>query len=214
MFTGLIEEIGTVLETRKQADGVHFTIAASAVLEGTKIGDSIAVHGACLTVTELGRNSFSAFASKVTCEATTLGGFAKNRRVHLERALRLDSRLGGHMVQGHVDGKGKVIALRRDASGLEMEISASDDLRKFIVPRGSVAVDGVSLTVVSLTRKGFILYIIPETLKSTTFASLSPGDEINIETDILAKYVERMLSAKEQSDDRRLLRKLEEGGFF
>ncbi len=214
MFTGLVEEIGTVLETRKQVDGVHFTIAASAVLEGTKIGDSIAVHGACLTVTELGRNSFSAFASRVTCEATTLGKFMKNRCVHLERALRLDSRLGGHLVQGHVDGKGTVAALRRDASGLEMQISTSDDLRQYLVPRGSVAVDGVSLTVVSLTQRGFILYIIPETLKSTTFASLSLGDEVNIETDILAKYVERMLLNRGQSDDRRLLRKMEEGGFL
>lgn len=214
MFTGLVEEIGTVLEARKQADGIIFTINAAAVLEGTKIGDSISVHGACLTVTELGRNSFSVFASRVTCGATTLGGFAKNRRVHLERALRLDSRLGGHLVQGHVDGKATVAALRRDAGGLEMEIAASDDLRRYLVPRGSVAVDGVSLTVVSLTQKGFILYLIPETLKSTTFTSLASGDEVNIETDILAKYVERMLSNKGQGDDQRLLRKLEESGFI
>lgn len=214
MFTGLIEEIGTVLDVRKKADGIVFVIGASTVLEGTKIGDSIAVHGPCLTVTELGRNSFAVFASKVTCETTTLGGFSKNRQVHLERALRLDSRLGGHLVQGHVDGKATVVSLRRDSNGLEMEIGASDELRKYIVPRGSVAVDGVSLTVVSLTQKGFLLYLIPETLKNTTFASLSPGEEVNIETDILAKYIERMLSNKSQSNDRRLMQKLEEGGFF
>ncbi len=214
MFTGLIEEIGTILEAIKKEDGIIFVIGASDVLEGAKIGDSIAVHGACLTVTELGNNSFSTFASKVTCEATTLGRFAKNRRVHLERALRLDARLGGHLVQGHVDGKGAVTLIRRSAGGMELEIAISDELIKYVVPRGSVAVDGVSLTVVSLTQKGFILYLIPETLIRTTFSSLSTGDEVNIETDILAKYVERMLSNKTESDDRKLLRKLEENGFL
>lgn len=214
MFTGLVEEIGTVMEVRRQSDGIIFAVGAEVVLEGTEIGHSIAVHGVCLTVTEIGRKSFSAFASKVTCETTTLGRFTKNKCVHLERAMRLDSRLGGHLVQGHVDGKAVVSSLRRDSGGLEMEISISDDLRRYLVQRGSVAVDGVSLTVVSLNEKSFNLYLIPETLKSTTFASLSPGDEVNIETDILAKYVERMLSNKGQSDDRSLMRKLEEGGFF
>jgi riboflavin synthase len=134
--------------------------------------------------------------------------------VHLERALRLDSRLGGHLVQGHVDGKGTVGTLKKDAHGIEIEILASEEIRKFIVPRGSVAVDGVSLTVVSVTQKGFLLYLIPETLKNTTFQALSPGEEVNIETDILAKYVERMVSQQSQNDDHRLLQKMQEEGFL
>jgi riboflavin synthase len=214
LFTGLVEEIGTVLDVRKQVDGIVFTIGAQGVLDGTKIGDSIAVHGACLTVTELAQKSFSVFASRVTCETTTLGSFQRNRRVHLERALRLDSRLGGHLVQGHVDGKGTASTLKKDAHGLEIEILASEEIRKFIVPRGSVAVDGVSLTVVSMTQKGFLLYLIPETLKNTTFHALSPGEDVNIETDILAKYVERMLSRQSRNDDRRLLQKMQEEGFM
>ena len=214
MFTGLIEEIGTVLDIRKQVDGIVFTIGADIVLDGTKIGDSIAVHGACLTVTELAHKSFSVFASRVTCDTTTLGNFQRNRRVHLERALRLDSRLGGHLVQGHVDGKGTVGTLKKDAHGLEIEILAYEEIRKFVVSRGSVAVDGVSLTVVSLTHKGFVLYLIPETLKNTTFHTLSPGEEVNIETDILAKYVERMISQQNRNDDRRLLQKMKEEGFM
>ncbi|MCX7678059.1 MAG: riboflavin synthase [Spirochaetes bacterium] len=214
MFTGLIEEIGTIRRIQRQSDGIVLTIEAEKVLEETKIGDSIAVHGACLTVFGLEKNSFSAFASQITCETTTLGSFYKNKKVHLERALRLTSRLGGHFVQGHVDGKGTVLSLHRNPNGMELEIGIADQLRKYIVPKGSVAVDGVSLTVVAVTKKGFLLYLIPETLKNTLFDSLAVGDEVNIETDILAKYVSQMLLSMNASPDETFAEKLKKSGFM
>ena len=170
MFTGLIEETGTIKNIERKADGMVFTIAAERVLEGTRRGDSIAVNGACLSVTDLGREDFSVFASRVTCEVTTLGSFIRGRKVHLERALTLSSRLGGHLVQAHVDGRGKVTGAKKDASGLEISIAAPPDIMKHLVPRGSVAVDGVSLTVVSLVEGGFVIYLIPETLQNTGLA--------------------------------------------
>lgn len=217
MFTGLIEETGTVKNIERRPDGMVFTIAAERVLEGTRRGDSIAVNGACLSVTDLGRDQFSVFASRVTCEVTTLGSFARGRRVHLERALTLASRLGGHLVQAHVDGRGKVMGVKKDSSGLEITIAAPPDIMKHLVPRGSIAVDGVSLTVVSLVDGGFVIYLIPETLGNTGLSGLKPGEEVNLETDILAKYVEKALgfSGKAEGDDRdsSLLKKLLEGGY-
>lgn len=215
MFTGLIEEVGVVKNIERKPDGLIFTIGAGLVLEGTRNGDSIAVNGACLTVTALGRDDFSVFASRVTCEVTTLDSLARGRRVHLERALTLSSRLGGHLVQAHVDGRGSVSGVKRDGSGMEITISVPPGIMKHLVARGSVAVDGVSLTVVSLAAGGFVIYLIPETLGNTVLAELKPGDEVNIETDILAKYVEKMLGGGKPGEDRdaSLLKKLMEGGF-
>jgi riboflavin synthase len=215
VFTGLIEEAGVVKNIERKPDGMVFTIGAESVLEGTKNGDSIAVNGACLTVTALGRGDFSVFASRVTCDVTTLGSFTRGRRVHLERALTLSSRLGGHLVQAHVDGRGSVSVVKKDSSGLEITIAAPPDIMKHLVPRGSVAVDGVSLTVVSLVAGGFVIYLIPETMGNTALAELKNGDEVNIETDILAKYVEKMLGDGKGGGERdsSLLKKLMEGGF-
>jgi len=215
MFTGLIEETGVVKNIRPSGDGMVLEVGASLVLGGLAAGDSISINGACQTVTAFGRDSFSVFVSRVTLDVTTLGGFRSGRKVNLERAMTPMSRFGGHIVQGHVDGRGTVRGVKKDSRGLEIEIEAVSGLMKYIVPKGSVAVDGISLTVVSVTDRGFLLYVIPETAERTDISGLSVGDEVNIETDILAKYVERMLARQDgRQDDERLFRSLAEGGFI
>ena len=214
MFTGLIEEIGTIKQVKASGGGVYITVSAGIVVEGTKIGDSITIEGACQTVTEIGHDSFTVFASKVTCEVTTLGTIKAGAKVNLERAMLPASRFGGHLVQGHVDGTGKIKAVTQDQNGTIIEISAPEDLLRYIVGKGSVAVDGISLTVVSLTDGGFTLYIIPETIRNTTLSEKSRGSNVNIEVDILAKYVERMIGNPETGRDEKLKRKLFEEGYI
>ncbi len=215
MFTGLIEEVGSLRGAERRGDGTVFTIGASVVIDGVRTGDSIAVNGVCLSVTGLGKDYFSAFASRITCEVTTLGSMERGRRLHLERALTLASRLGGHLVQGHVDGRGSIVSARRDSAGLVLAVETAPEIARYLVPRGSVAVDGVSLTVVSLTGNAFGLYLIPETLENTALGDISSGDEVNIEVDILAKYVEKMLARNSSEDgrDRSLMKKLMEEGY-
>lgn len=218
MFTGLIEEIGKVAAVSRAGDGLHLAIHAGRMLEGTRIGDSICINGACQTVTALDGRSFAVFVSAVTASVTTLGSFAAGRRVNLERAMTPSSRFGGHFVQGHVDGRGAVGLIEKDSMGMRVAIAAGPELVRYIVGKGSVAVDGVSLTVVSADEKGFTLYFIPETLGNTIVPDWKTGVEVNIEVDILAKYVERMLRPG-SADDRSgfgegsLMKKLAEGGF-
>ncbi len=212
MFTGLVEEVGTVLGVTDSGDGKVIDIDADLILDGIRTGDSISVNGACQTVTSTGRHSFTVFASRITCSVTTLGAFRSGSRVNLERAMTPSSRMGGHIVQGHVDGTGIIRRLRPDPNGLEVEVEIPEEISRYIVPKGSVAVDGVSLTVVSCGHGAFSLYLIPETLKNTIIPGWKTGDRVNIETDILAKYVERMLGKKENSDES-LMKKLQEGGF-
>ena len=214
MFTGLIEEIGKIRKIKVSGEGRYITVTAQKVLGDVKIGDSITVDGACQTVTEFGDDSFTVFASKVTCDVTTLGSLNEGSNVNLERAMSPASRFGGHIVQGHVDGKGKIDSISKDSNGVRIDISAPDDILKYIVEKGSVTVDGISLTVVSLINSGFDLYIIPETISSTTLSEKKPGDEVNIEVDILAKYVEKMLGNSSTDRDKVLKRKLFEEGFM
>ena len=214
MFTGLIEEIGTVKNVKASGGGVYLTVGTGTVIEGTKIGDSITIDGACQTVTEIGGDNFTVFASKVTCDVTTLGRLKTGSRVNLERAMSPASRFGGHIVQGHVDGRGKIKGITRDQNGMTIEISAGGELLRYIVEKGSVAVDGISLTVVSLTDGGFILYLIPETVNNTTLRDRRISDDVNIEVDILAKYVEKMLGNSKTGSDESLKRKLFEEGFI
>ncbi len=197
MFTGLIEERGSVKKSSRNSDGIVLDIYSSIVIKDAEIGDSIAINGACQTITGLAADYFTVFVSGVTASLTTLGRFKPGREVNLERAMRPLSRFGGHIVQGHVDGKGKIVNIRKDRSGIEFEIDVTKDIHKYIVERGSVTVDGISLTVVKLTESGFIIYIIPETIKKTIIGQWAAGDYVNIEVDILAKYVERMLLLKE-----------------
>jgi len=219
VFTGLIEEKGVVAGMSSSGEGRLLTVKASTVLEGTKIGDSIAINGACQTVTEILPGAFTVFVSRVTLDVTTLGGFRNGLAVNLERALTLATRLGGHIVQGHVDFRGRVIAVKRDSTGVEIDVSVPTERMKHIVPKGSIATDGISLTVVETGDSWFRLYLIPETLEKTNIGLWKAGTEINIETDILAKYVEQLLlsgRAGDQAQGERsdIMRKLAEGGFL
>ena len=216
MFTGLIEEIGTVLNIKNSGDGKIFEISADKVIEGTLRGDSISINGACQTVAAISGKSFSVFASKVTLDITTLGSLVSGQRVNLERALTLSSRLGGHIVQGHVDVRGAIKNIKSDANGVEITVSVSADYMKYIVAKGSITVDGISLTVVSTAGNDFKLYLIPETISNTIIDTWKPGSEVNIETDILARYVEQILKfgkAAPGDKDRELMNKLLENGF-
>ena len=213
MFTGIIEETGVVKSIERTGSGLNLTISCARVLEGTQIGDSITIDGACQTVTALNNDCFTVFASKITCELTTLGNFRISRIVNLERAVTLASRLGGHIVQGHIDGKGIVKSIIRDENGINIEIAATDEILRYIVEKGSAAVDGISLTVVSLRDNGFVIYIIPETVRKTSLNDRSVGDEVNIEVDILAKYVEKMITGNVDKD-KSLKDKLIRGGFM
>jgi riboflavin synthase len=219
VFTGLIEEIGSVSRVERTGNGLYITIASGTVTAGTATGDSISVDGACQTVTAVSSSSFTVFCSRVSADVTTLGSFSAGRRVNLERAMTLQSRLGGHIVQGHVDARGTVARVTPEAQGTALDISVPPGLAACIVSRGSIAVDGISLTVVSCTERSFSLYLIPETLARTTLPSKSAGEEVNIETDVLAKYVERMLAlrgrdTKGASDDASLRRTLAEEGYL
>jgi len=217
MFTGLIEETGIIKSIIKSGDGVEITVTASRVLDNTYRGDSIAVNGACLTVTGLSDEWFSVFASKITCDLTTVGSMKQGDVVNLERALALGARMGGHIVQGHVDSVGTIEYIRKGEKGIDITVSLDEGSMRYVVPKGSVAVDGISLTVVSVDSRGFGLYLIPETIENTTLKRKKAGDTVNIETDILAKYVERLLEGKDNRqspDDAKLKAKLMEEGFM
>lgn len=218
MFTGLIEETGSVLGIRSSGEGKILEIGADKVLEGTKKGDSISINGACQTVVDVSLKSFSVFVSKVTLGITTLGSFTPGRSVNLERALTLSSRLGGHIVQGHVDCRGKVKGIKADIKGVEIDIELSGDYMRYIVEKGSITVDGISLTVVAADTTGFRLYLIPETIENTIIKTWKAGTEVNVETDVLARYVEQILKfGKNGPKDRNeinLMNKLLENGYI
>lgn len=221
MFTGLIEETGSVVGLKEAGEGKILEVRCREVLKNTKRGDSISINGACQTVIDMAADTFSVFVSRVTLSITTLGEFKPGRIVNLERALTLNSRLGGHIVQGHVDFTGNVKNISKDSRGVEIYISVPSKDMKYIVEKGSIAVDGISLTVVSADKDGFSLYLIPETLDNTNIRSLKPGDKVNLETDILARYVERIIrfGRIEQeneiiANDDSLLKKLAENGYL
>ena len=193
MFTGIVEELGTVLAIEAQGLGVRARIGATAVLEGSKRGDSTAVDGCCLTVVELGDGWFEADVSDETLRRTTLGARQVGDRVNLERPLLVTDRLGGHIVQGHVDAVGEVVAPVPD-----LRIRMPEDLRRYVIEKGSITVDGVSLTVVQATDDGFTVAVIPHTAEVTTLGAKQPGDTVNLEVDLIAKYTERLLAFQEE----------------
>ncbi len=218
MFTGLIEETGKVVSVKNAGEGKILEIKGNKVLQETVKGDSISINGACQTVTDITSDIFSVFVSRVTLDITTLGDFKPGHVVNLERALTLSSRLGGHIVQGHVDFKGRVKNIVKDSRGIEVNIDALGPYMKYIVEKGSIAVDGISLTVVSVSDSGFKLYLIPETLENTNIPFWQNGTSVNIETDILARYIERILlygktDALSENNDASFFEKLAQGGF-
>jgi len=197
MFTGIIEEIGIVKETTRG----RLAFEAHEVLEGTKVGDSIAVNGVCLTIVSKVGYGFSVNVMPETLRCTNLGRLDYGDRVNLERALVLGGRLGGHLVLGHVDDTGEVRGVVSEESAHIMEISAPARLMPYIVDKGFIAVDGVSLTIVDLDEFSFAVSLVTYTMENTTLGKIGPGDVVNLEVDILAKYVERLKERKSQSLD-------------
>jgi riboflavin synthase len=195
MFTGLIADLGSVAVFQRNGAGVTLRISTRLADELVE-GDSIAVNGVCLTASELREGSFQAQAAPETLQRSSLGGLDVGAQVNLERALRAEDRLGGHIVQGHVDGTGVVRGVREDGFSRCLQIEVDPRLERYLVEKGSVAVDGVSLTVSRLREHGFEVSLIPETLKRTTLGSLGEGARVNIEVDVLAKHVERLLAVR------------------
>jgi riboflavin synthase len=194
MFTGLIADLGRVSEMRDRGDGVALSIQTRLAGE-LREGDSIAVNGVCLTATALDTEGFRAQAMHQTLRSSSLGELRSGSTVNLELPMRPADRLGGHIVQGHVDGLGTVTAVTPEGFSRVVEIEAGAALGRYLVEKGSVAVDGVSLTISSLTDEGFAVSLIPETLTRTTLGALAPGAKVNIEVDVLAKHVERLMGA-------------------
>ncbi len=196
MFTGIVEERGTVASIEQLTNAARVVIRGSVVLSDVRAGDSIAVNGVCLTVVDLGPDYFTADVMEETLKRSSLDAVAAGSEVNLERAARLDSRLGGHLVQGHVDGTGAVLAIEPDAHWTAMRISLPVDLGRYVVEKGSITVDGVSLTVVAVDDEAFSVSLIPTTLAETTLGSRQVGDRVNLEVDAIAKYVERLMQGR------------------
>lgn len=199
MFTGIIEELGVVAKISNNA----MTVQASKVTEDLKLGDSIAVNGTCLTAVNFSRTEFSVDLSPETMRRTSLGQLSEGSPVNLERALLASDRMGGHIVQGHVDSTGRVMSSRVDGDSIIFRIRVPKRLNPYIVEKGFIAVDGISLTVVKGGASSFTLAVIPYTLKNTNLASVSIGDLVNLEADILAKYVESLLDRKYGPEDKK-----------
>ena len=216
MFTGLIEEIGKVKSLQNVGEGYELTVEAKIVNEDVKIGDSIAINGACQTVTSFSSNFFSVFVSKVTAKITSLGSFLPGDYVNLERAMTPMSRFGGHIVQGHIDGMGQILQINRDISGVEVTIKLDPKIMKYVVSKGSITVDGISLTVVLAKEDTFSLYLIPETLEKTIISSWKPSSKVNIEVDIISKYVEKMILNQDEvlTNNSSIKSSLYEAGFI
>ncbi len=193
MFTGIVEEMGSVKALRREPSAARLTVSASVVLEGTAIGDSISVNGVCLTVVEMGKSEFSVDIAHETLKVTNLGELHVGQKVNLERALRLSARIGGHLVTGHVDAVGRIREKRQEGNSWRIFFEAPEKALRYIIKKGSIAVDGISLTVADMDASGFSIAMIPHTAKLTTLGFKSGGDSVNLETDIIGKYVERLL---------------------
>ena len=193
MFTGIVEELGTVAALQDQGDAVRLSVHGPLVTSDVSDGDSISVNGCCLTVVESADGTFTADVMQETLDKTALGALEPGSRVNLERAVTAATRLGGHIVQGHVDGTGRILSRTPSEHWEVVEISAPDGLDRYLVDKGSITVDGISLTVVTVAAGKFSVSLIPETLARTTLGLKQPGDVVNLEVDVIAKYVEKMV---------------------
>jgi riboflavin synthase len=215
MFTGIIEEIGTVKALKVDGNGARIKLAADIVLGDMKSGDSLAVDGVCLTIVTIGHDELEADISRETLHRSTLGIRKAGDKVNLERALTPTSRMGGHIVQGHIDGTGIFQRTSPEGTGYTMSFSPPGSISKFIVEKGSIAINGVSLTIADISSDGFSVAVIPHTLKNTTLRFLHPGNPVNIEADIIGKYIHRFMQKENKGDrDVSLMQKLEQGGFI
>src|SRR5918992_2600534 len=194
MFTGIIEELGRVREIERRGEDARVVIEARTVTDSSRDGDSISVNGVCLTALEVTPDSFAADVSKETLFRSTLGGLNSGSPVNLERAVTPATRLGGHIVQGHVDARGKFLGSENHGDSWTFRFGYPRQIARYLVLKGSVAVEGISLTIANLTNDYFEIAVIPKTLELTNFSQLKPGDEVNLEADVIAKYVERMLT--------------------
>ncbi|SJZ54129.1 riboflavin synthase [Garciella nitratireducens] len=215
MFTGLIEEIGMVQLITKGSTSSQITIKARNIVKGIQIGDSISTNGVCLTVTNLGEQTFSVDVMPETMRNTNLKNLAKGSPVNLERALRLKDRLGGHIVSGHIDGVGIIQNFQREENATWVTISTSRKLLKYVIPRGSIAIDGTSLTVAYVNESLFKVSIIPHTKETTILLNKKIGDEVNLEVDVIGKYLEKLIffEKEENKKDSINLDFLRENGF-
>jgi riboflavin synthase len=202
MFTGIVEELGTVAGVEEQADAIRLTVHAEHVLTDVGLGDSIAVNGCCLTVAEKDGDTWTADVMQETLDKTSLAGVRPGDRVNLERAVTPTTRLGGHIVQGHVDGVGTVARRTPSEHWEVVDVSMPRHLARYLVDKGSITVDGVSLTVVEAREDGFTVSLIPETLARTTLGRREVGDRVNLEVDVLAKHVEKLLQHQHDHSDR------------
>lgn len=200
MFTGLVEEKGILIDKIPTGDGFQFTIKANKIMDDLEIGSSIAVNGCCLTVVKKTSDSFSVDTIEETLKKTNLGVLKQNEKVNLERPLRSDARLGGHFVLGHIDTIGRVEDSKELSNSHWMTISFKEEFKHYLIYVGSIAIDGVSMTVAELKDDTFSVGIIPHTWKETIFADKNIGDTVNLEFDVLGKYVERIMEGKDPSD--------------
>lgn len=200
MFTGIVEEIGRIGRMDRGRESVRITVRASLIREGLQVGDSVATNGVCLTVTAFDKEGFVADVMPQTLQHSNLGGLRPGDPVNLERALTLQSRLGGHMVSGHIDGTGQVVRKERDDNALRITISAGPEILRYIIPKGSIAIDGVSLTVTDVTTSAFQVSLIPHTADQTILAGKPVGAAVNLENDLIAKYVEKLVSHPAQPE--------------
>ena len=216
MFTGIIEELGSVTSVAKSESGAKYSFAAPKVVEGAGNGDSIAVNGVCLTALSITAAGFEADVSQETLDRSTLGGLDAGSAINLERAVTPSTRLGGHIVQGHIDGRGKFAGAVEVGDFWTVTISFPEELGRYLVYKGSISVEGISLTIADLRKTEFDIAIIPKTWESTNLSKLSEGDPVNLEVDVIAKYVERLLeyrSSKQDKDEGVTIEKLRSLGF-
>jgi riboflavin synthase len=195
MFTGIVEEVGTVASISRGQSRVKLRISSGIVIKGIAAGDSVSVNGVCLTVTAFDNRSFELDVVEESLSRSTLGGLKVGTKVNLERAVAADGRFGGHMVSGHIDGVGGVIRMLRRGNSTDIEINCPLNLLKYVIEKGSIAVDGVSLTVAGAGKTGFRVTLIPHTLRGTNLGSLRERDFVNLEVDMLGKYIEKNISA-------------------
>ncbi|EHL07146.1 riboflavin synthase, alpha subunit [Desulfitobacterium hafniense DP7] len=214
MFTGIIEELGKVADLKVLPDSAQLTLEGTKVLEGTQIGDSIAVNGICLTVVKMQGNLFTVDVMAETLNKTNLKECSRETRVNLERALQLSTRLGGHLVSGHVDGVGTIQKITPVGIARVFTIKAAPELLTYVLPKGSIAIDGISLTVVDLLPQAFTISLIPHTRQETTLGFKGVGDMVNLETDLIGKYVARFMEKKEAPQKDLSMSFLAENGFI
>ena len=203
MFTGIVEEMGTIQKIERGSQSAVLSIRCEKVLEGTQIGDSIAVNGVCLTVTSLRSDGYDADVMAETIRRSSLGSCKVGSQVNLERAMAADGRFGGHIVSGHIDGTGVIRSLTREENAIWVSIGTSPQILHLIVEKGSICIDGISLTVAKVEEEGFQVSVIPHTGEETTLLEKVPGDSVNLENDVIGKYVERLLGLGKSEEEKK-----------